>query len=262
MFERFDDIDFGYNSLAEIDGKHSNMLMDVGIYKLKDGEEIVLKDNEKETAILLLDGKVKMIWEDNEEDIERKSLFDEEPWCLHVSKAVEVKVKANGIAEILVQKTDNNKEFESKLYTPADCGTEIFGDGVWGNSSRRMVRTIFDYSNAPYSNMVMGEVINTPGRWSSYIPHHHPQPEIYFYRFTKPQGFGACFIGEDAYKVTHNSMCAIPGGLSHPQVTAPGYGMYYCWMIRHLDGNPWTDRIDEDEHKWLLDPNAKIWPEK
>lgn len=262
MFERFDGIDFGYNSLAEIDGKHSNMLMDVGIYKLKDGEEIVLKDNEKETAILLLDGKVKMIWEDNEEDIERKSLFDEEPWCLHVSKAVEVKVKANGIAEILVQKTDNNKEFESKLYTPADCGTEIFGDGVWGNSSRRMVRTIFDYSNAPYSNMVMGEVINTPGRWSSYIPHHHPQPEIYFYRFTKPQGFGACFIGEDAYKVTHNSMCAIPGGLSHPQVTAPGYGMYYCWMIRHLDGNPWTDRIDEDEHKWLLDPNAKIWPEK
>ena len=222
MFERFDGIDFGYNSLAEIDGKHSNMLMDVGIYKLKDGEEIVLKDNEKETAILLLDGKVKMIWEDNEEDIERKSLFDEEPWCLHVSKTVEVKVKANGIAEILVQKTDNNKEFESKLYTPADCGTEIFGDGVWGNSSRRMVRTIFDYSNAPYSNMVMGEVINTPGRWSSYIPHHHPQPEIYFYRFTKPQGFGACFIGEDAYKVTHNSMCAIPGGLSHPQVTAPG----------------------------------------
>lgn len=262
MFERFDGIDFGYNSLAEIDGKHSNMLMDVGIYKLKDGEEIVLKDNEKETAILLLDGKVKMIWEGNEEDIERKSLFDEEPWCLHVSKTVEVKVKANGIAEILVQKTDNNKEFESKLYTPADCGTEIFGDGVWGNSSRRMVRTIFDYSNAPYSNMVMGEVINTPGRWSSYIPHHHPQPEIYFYRFTKPQGFGACFIGEDAYKVTHNSMCAIPGGLSHPQVTAPGYGMYYCWMIRHLDGNPWTDRIDEDEHKWLLDPNAKIWPEK
>lgn len=33
-------------------------------------------------------------------------------------------------------------------------------------------------------------------------------------------------------------------------------------MIRHLDGDPWTDRIDEEEHKWLLDPDVKIWPEK
>jgi len=24
-------------------------------------------------------------------------------------------------------------------------------------------------------------------------------------------------------------------------------------MIRHLDGNPWTDRIDDPAHVWLLD---------
>ncbi|CCQ97635.1 Myo-inositol catabolism protein IolB [[Clostridium] ultunense Esp] len=262
MFERFDNIDFGYNSLAEIDGKHRDMLMDVGIYKLKKDEQIVLEDDDKETAILLLDGKVTMEWLNNKETMERDSLFDEEPWCLHVPRKMEVKIKGKREAEILIQKTYNDKEFQSKLYTPEDCGTEIFGDGVWGNTSRRMVRTIFDYNNAPYSNLVIGEVINTPGKWSSYIPHHHPQPEIYFYRFTKPQGFGACFIGEDVFKITHNSMATIPGGLSHPQVTAPGYGMYYCWMIRHLDENPWTDRIDEEEHKWLLDPNVKIWPEK
>ncbi len=33
--------------------------------------------------------------------------------------------------------------------------------------------------------------------------------------------------------------------------------MYYCWMIRHLDGNPWTDRIDDPAHVWLLDENRK-----
>ena len=33
-------------------------------------------------------------------------------------------------------------------------------------------------------------------------------------------------------------------------------------MIRHLENNPWNDRIMEEDHKWLLEPNAKIWPAK
>ncbi|MEH7657375.1 5-deoxyglucuronate isomerase, partial [Bacillus velezensis] len=37
---------------------------------------------------------------------------------------------------------------------------------------------------------------------------------------------------------------------------------YFCWMMRHLENNPWNDRIIEEEHKWLLESNAKIWPEK
>lgn len=262
MFDKMKNIEFGYNSIAEIDGKNSNMLMDVGVYKLKQGEKLELEDKNKETAILMLDGEVEIEWLGNTETMKRSSLFDEEPWCLHVPKTVKVLLRAEKESEVLVQKTENEKNFESKLYTPEDCGTEIFGDDVWGNTSRRMVRTIFDYNNAPCSNLVMGEVINTPGKWSSYIPHSHPQPEIYFYRFTKPQGFGACFIGDDVFKITHNSAASIPGGLSHPQVTAPGYGMYYCWMIRHLDGNPWTDRVNEEQHEWLLEPDVKIWPEK
>ena len=108
--------------------------------------------------------------------------------------------------------------------------------------------------------MVNGEVINTPGRWSGYIPHHHPQPEVYTYKFDKPQGFGAAFIGDNAFKITHNSWAEISADLMHPQVTAPGYAMWYSWMIRHLDGNPWKKtRTDLPEHTWLLDPKAEIW---
>ncbi len=116
-----------------------------------------------------------------------------------------------------------------------------------------IVVTTIDYENAPYSNLVIGEAVHRQGRWAGYIPHHHPQPEVYYFRFDRPQGFGASFIGDEAHKITDGSFAAIPGGLSHPQVTAPGYRMYFCWMIRHLDGNPWTDRIDVEEHKWLLD---------
>ena len=56
-----------------------------------------------------------------------------------------------------------------KFYHPEDVQADVFGGGVWSGTATRTVRTIFDYENAPYSNMVNGEVINSPGRWSSYI---------------------------------------------------------------------------------------------
>ncbi len=262
MFSHLGEFSYGYNSMAEMDGKHSNMLMDVGVYKFKRGDVEICVDIHKESAFLLLDGAFILEWEESRKEINRKSIFDEEPWCLHVPKGREVKITALSEGEILLEKTTNERIFESKLYTPGDCRSHIFGEGVLGDTSRRVVRTIFDYSNAPYSNLVIGEVINYPGKWSSYPPHHHPQPEIYYYRFHKDQGFGCSIIGDEVFKITHNSMSAIPGGLVHPQTTAPGYAMYYCWMIRHLENNPWTDRIDEEEHKWLLEPNVKVWPNK
>lgn len=261
IFEEFKEFAFGYTALTEVDGKHKDMLMDIGIYKFKEGETLSLLDEGKESALLLLDGTVTMKWLDQEQRMERHSVFDEEPWCLHVPKGVKVEVVAHEVSEVLIQKAHNERDFESKCYTPEDCKTEVFGENVLGDTSRRLVRTIFDYNNAPYSNMVNGEVIHFPGKWSSYPPHHHPQPEVYFYKFNKLQGFGCSIVGDEVFKVTHNSICAIPGHLVHPQVTAPGYAMYYCWMIRHIEGNPWTERITLDEHKWLLDKDVKVWPE-
>ena len=261
MFEKLGNLQYGKNVLTEINGKHSNMLMDIYIEKLKKDESFKGFYTNKEMAILLIDGEVTFKYEGEEKTFKRTSVFDEEPTCLHVCKNVEVEVIAVSDAEILVQLTENEKSFETKLYTPQDTRTDIFGEGVWNDVARRAVRTVFDYDNAPYSNMVMGEVLTYPGKWSSYIPHHHEQPEVYYYKFNKPQGFGFSLIGEDAYKIVDNSFSAIPGGLVHPQTSAPGYAMYYCWMIRHLDNNPWTDRINLDEHKWLLEDDVKIWPE-
>ena len=56
-------------------------------------------------------------------------------------------------------------------------------------------------------------------------------------------------------KSTDESFSAIPGGELHPQAVAPGYQMYTCWMIRHIDGNPWlqTDRCEDERYTWLHD---------
>ena len=74
------------------------------------------------------------------------------------------------------------------------------------------MNTIFGHDIQPMPNKVLGELLND---W--------------------PEGFGASFS-------------AIPGGELHPQAVAPGFQMYTCWMIRHLDGNPWlqTDRCEDE----------------
>lgn len=253
---------FGINKLTEIDGINSSMLMDVYVEKLNKGSKKEYLEEDKEMAVLLLTGKIEIKCGEIISIASRNSVFDEEPYCIHVPKNTSVSVEVLEDSEILIQCTENENKFEAKLYTPKECISVVAGDDVWNNTARRVIRTVFDYSNAPYSNMVMGEVITYPGRWSSYPPHYHPQPEVYFYKFNKPQGFGFCLTGEEAYKIKDNSFATIEGGLVHPQCSAPGYAMYYCWMIRHLKNNPWTERIDDEDHKWLLKKDVIIWPEK
>ncbi|MBP3230898.1 5-deoxy-glucuronate isomerase [Anaerovibrio sp.] len=260
-FGRLGELKHGYNAMTT---RESDMLMDIG-YQLFDKNEVVeFEDALQETAFVILVGEVEITWDDQTERMHRESLFDQNPYCLHVpcGKKVVIKALTDG-AEVLVQKTVNEKDFAPKFYRPEDVQADVFGQGMWNGTAERTVRTIFDYDNAPYSNMVNGEVINSPGRWSGYIPHNHPQPEVYTYKFDHEQGFGACFIGDNAFKITHNSWSELSGGYMHPQVTAPGYAMWYSWMIRHLPDNPWKKtRNDLPEHVWLNDPNAEIWSPK
>ncbi len=262
MLIKMPELTNGYNAITQMNGTASDMLMDIGVYRLAAGEAAEFKEADNESAFLLMNGSIKYEWEGRCEMASRASLLDENPTVLHVCKGTGVKITAVTDAEFLIQQTNNDRTFESRFYAPSDCSSDVFGEGVWNDMARRTVRTVFDLSNAPYSNMVIGEVINYPGRWSSFIPHGHDQPEVYYYRFERPEGFGAAFIGDEAYKIVDNSALCIPGGPTHPQATAPGYPMWYCWMIRHLDGNPWDKRVNDTRYEWLLEDDVKIWPEK
>ncbi len=202
-FGRLGELKHGYNAMTT---RESDMLMDIG-YQLFDENEVVeFEDRLQETAFVILTGKVEIAWEGKKEIMERHSLFEENPYCLLVPKTVKVTIKAlQQNTEVLVQQTINEKTFQPVFFRPEDVQADVFGAGLWKGTAERTVRTIFDYDNAPFSNMVNGEVINSPGRWSGYIPHNHPQPEVYTYKFDKPQGFGACFIGDNAFKISHNS---------------------------------------------------------
>lgn len=241
----------GVKVLSTAGDAENDMMMNITVYRMKAGEERNFLFPTEEMAVLLVLGKITYKWDGKEETGKRSSFIEEGPYCLHVSRGIEVTVQALEDSEVLVQCTENDRDFGQFYYRPEDCRDDIFGADMFDNKMKRTVRTVFDYNNAPYSNMVNGEVINHQGGWSSYTPHHHPQPEVYYYRYERPEGFGACFIGDDAYKIMDGSAAAIPPGKTHPQVTAPAFPMYYCWMIRHLEDNPWTDRVVDPRYTWI-----------
>ena len=243
----------GEKILTTYTNEYQDMMMDIRVYQMKAGETRDFEKAGEEVAVLLLKGNVELTSEDNTITCSRKDVFTEGPYCIHVCTGKKVTVTAIADSEILVQCAENDREFATKIYVPEDAPWKYSALGKFGNTAKRRVNTIFDAEIAPYSNMVLGEVLNDRGNWSGYLPHRHPQPEVYYFLFDRPEGFGASFVGDDVYKSTDGSFSAIPGGALHPQVCAPGYQMYTCWMIRHLEGNRWnqTDRNEDERYLWL-----------
>ncbi|MGL4383306.1 MAG: 5-deoxy-glucuronate isomerase [Bacilli bacterium] len=250
------------SDLALINQLNETLLMDVSYEYLKENQILEIFEETKEVAILLLDGQLQFTYENKIVSVSRTSLFDDKPSVLHVSLNTKVSIKALSNCSFLVQKAINQQSFQSILYMQADIREDYAGFGVLNDCATRIIRTVFDYDNAPYSKMVLGEVINYPGKWSSYIPHWHQHPELYYYRFDHEQGFGACFKDEEVTKIINHSYTIIDNQQMHPQVSAPGYAMYYCWMIAHLPNNPWQTRHFDEKHEWLLKEDAKIWSKK
>lgn len=253
MFEQLNFNENGLKTVCEMNGKHSDMLMNIYVKRFKENEIYEVYNEDCETAFLILYGDVDISWDGRTEKMVRENPFIKSSYCLHVPKCMKVSIKADKETEILIQQTDNDIVFSPVFYTPDMILYQHFGKDQWEGAGYRIVSTVFDHDNAPYSNMVLGEVFNQPGRWSSYPPHHHPQPEVYYYQFDKPQGFGAAFVGDNVFKSVQGSAVYIPDGKDHEQVVAPGYEMCYIWMVRHLPDDPWlkTTRFVSDEHQWL-----------
>jgi 5-deoxy-glucuronate isomerase len=234
-------------------------MMDFGILRLRAGETHT-STGSRERALLLLGGTLDVTLDGQKTRISRRSLFDEAPWCLSLASGAEAVITAvDGDAELSVHATDNPRMFPPRLYAPEECRSEERGKGTMRETSTRIVRTIIEDPRTPWSNLVLGEVVTFPGKWSSYPPHHHPQPEIYHYRFQPAGGFGLAAIGDEGSVLRDGDTMIIPPGRVHPHAAAPGYAMFYLWVIRHLDGSRYGTPTFAPEHQWVTDPKAKIW---
>lgn len=256
------DFPFGLTKITSLSGPHEDILMDFSILRLASQAEYANNDA-LERAYLLVFGRVRLEWGGRTQIVERRSCFDENPWVLHVPDGLAVRI--TGLcadSEVTCHAAENKERFDARLYAQQDCRSEERGKGTLQETSTRIVRTVFDYTNAPFARLVIGEVVDFPGKWSSYPPHHHPQPEIYYYKFNPVGGFGYCEQGENVIKVRQNSTALIRPGTTHPQATAPGYAMWYLWVICHLPGNPYIQPTFLPEHLWVTEPDAAFWPDR
>ena len=230
--------------------------IDFGLLRLSAGDTVDLS-SPLERAALLLEGKVRFGWEGGERVAERHSLFEEDPVALHVPSGSRFRIVAESSAELAIFRTANERVFEPRLFDGSNMlMSEHRAKGKLDDTSYRLVRTIFDDRNRPEANLVLGEVVHLPGRWSSTPPHHHPQTEIYHYRFAPEQGYGHGELGEEVVKVRSGDTVKILAGNDHAQVAAPGCAMWYLWVIRHLPEARYSVPEVAEENRWMLDaPN-------
>lgn len=249
----------GFTAITRQDAPDNASQIGMGVLRLAAGERHETKPD-CETAWLLMSGKVSGRAGTETFSFARNSLFDESASCVHVCAGTSVVFEAESAVELTVYTCANARSFAPRIFRPEQVPNERRGRGQVGNRALRYVRTIFDRTNSPPEvELVLGEVVTFPGGWSSYPPHHHPQHEIYHYRFTEPQGYGHAELGDEVVKVRQYDTVKIPAGLDHAQCAAPGYGMYYSWVIRHLEGKPYTVPEFTAEHTWTMKPDAKFW---
>jgi 5-deoxy-glucuronate isomerase len=249
----------GFTPITRIGEATRDTGISFGILRLAAGERFERR-LDRETAVLLMDGSIRATVGAAAAEAARASLFDEAPTALHAPRGFDVSVVAATACELALLEVENDRSFGPRIFDRHSMvQNEHRGKGTLDDASYRIVRTIFDTRNRPEANLVLGEVITLPGRWSSYPPHHHPQPEIYHYRFAHPAGFGFSEVGEDVARTRHGDTLVIPPGADHAQVAAPGYPMYYLWAIRHLPGNPYVTPEFTQAHRWLLEPGVAVW---
>ena len=245
----------GYNGLLDRkDDPEEGQDFDFGVHRLAPGEILRSDDGEAERALLVIRGSGTLETEGDSLTFDRPDWLRQGPFAAHGPAGSRLTVRAETPCEVAQVGTANAASFEPRLFSPDEVFTEHRGKGMLDGACYRLVRAIFDGSTSPAQcRLVLGEVIAFPGRWSSYPPHHHAQPEIYYYRFSPAQGYGHGEMGQQVFLLKDHDLLRITGGNDHAQVAAPGYHMYYIWAIRHLEDDPYRGFEFNPDHRWLLD---------
>lgn len=187
----------------------------------------------------------------------RKSVFTGRASAVYVAPRSNYTVKSEWPLELAICRAKANRRARPALVRPGDVRVKTVGRGNW----TRKVHDIL-YDNVPSQRLILGETFNPPGNWSSSPPHKHDvhnpphealMEEIYLFKVNPEQGFGIQRLydnkGTDlAYTLKNNDAIMIHTGY-HPVVAAPGYRLYYLWLLAGR-GRTLIPR-DDPQHAWL-----------
>lgn len=249
----------GYQPIISKENQHLKYI-ELGFLSLTKGQIYEEESGDKEIGLIILSGKCSLNIEDQEwRSIgERPDVFSGKAFAAYVPCQSKYRISTEDEVEIAVCKAPSKRVCPPRLIRPEEVKVKSVGKDNW----RRDVYDIIDLT-VEAERLVIGETLNPPGNWSSAPPHKHDidnlpqesdQEEVYFFRMAPPQGFGMQRIYTDdgsldeAYVLKNNDTVIIPKGY-HPVVAAPGYRLYYLWILAG------EKRIlqprDDPQHAWI-----------
>jgi 5-deoxy-glucuronate isomerase len=191
----------------------------------------------------------------------RRTVFEGPGHAVYAPPGAQVRLVAGDAVQLAIATADldGGTPAQPRIITPADQRLAEVGRDNW----RRSVRTILGPEHAA-GRLLLGETINPPGNWSSYPPHKHDEhrpprevalEEVYLFRIDPPGGFGVQMRYDaesvDVFTVRDGDVAVIRSGY-HPVVAAPGYALYYLWVMggRGRQMIPYMDPA----HAWVAEP--------
>ncbi|MCG1011921.1 5-deoxy-glucuronate isomerase [Tepidanaerobacter sp. GT38] len=234
----------GYTQIVKA-GKDLNFC-GFGLLKLKANETHELKTEDEEAVLVILSGKCHVTVNGQKfTDLgERKDVFSGNPTSVYIPIHSSFKVEeTQGLdLEVAVVSAKAEKKFEPFVVRPEEvvCNHR----GIL-NYQRDVRDIIVDNAEGKVHRIVVGETISYPGQWSSYPSHKHDKhnppyeanlEEVYYFKVKPEGGFGVQVMYNDdltlreAYMIKDGDTVILPEGY-HPVAAAPGFQVYYLWVM-------------------------------
>lgn len=235
-------------------------LVGFSLLRLADGERYEGNTRGEEIALVLLSGKAQISAGGQDLGVlgGRANVFAGSAHAVYVPCRTAYTVVGEGDVEIGICQAPSSRPGRVQVVTPDQVVAVQRGKDLF---QRRVEDIIAE--NVDADRLVVGETYSAPGNWSSYPPHKHDEEnppvesnmqEIYLFKINPQQGFGVQMIYTSdgsidvAYRVQDGDVTLLPRGY-HPVAAAPGYGVYYLWVIcgTHRNMRP----NDDPAHAWV-----------
>lgn len=217
--------------------------MEMGALSLEDGETYTLHTQDREYAIVLIHGECQVELQSGLSALlgPRRNPFEYLPFGMFVSRDESVAFSATGSCLFGIANSPAPNKLANKLITPDEVDTTIRGADNW----TREVRKICWSDNTQGHMLLTGETCTPSGNWSTVPPHRHqydvegeeaPYEEIYFFQFSRPQGYGMLWQFDDegqldqAFSLKTNDLIYHDWGY-HPVVCGPGATLYHLTFM-------------------------------
>ena len=241
-------------------GKEDNRFLELGMLNLPAGGKYRSKSDGEEICLVLLGGLANVkVGEVRFDAIGgRANVFAGRATAFYIPTGFKFSVEAVSPLEAALCRAPSDLPGEPRLIGPEKVKVNVRGREAF----EREVHDILE-PGLPAKHLLVGETFNKAGAWSSYPPHKHDRAaypeesrmeEVYLFKVEPPQGFGLQRFysperGVDVpVVVQNNSVTRIPWGY-HPVAAAPGYRLYYLWMLAGEDRN--YALADDPAHTWV-----------